>query len=628
VGLALALSASVAQAIDDRIIGVFDSDIEVADGSYGEWPAGSSSHTLEWATEDADGSSTSGSLKFIVNWTGTVPGWNDSKVAFRDAGKGDFTWPGIDCRSYVNLEWDVKVDIANSHITGDGNYGAIQIVCQGWEGANNNPNTLGWVSLGNSIPVANKSGWQHMKVALLDYPYNLNKLVFNFNSGSATNTITYLIDNVKLTAPPQPPPSLWTEKAVPGLALVAASGGQWDRQNIRTIGTNYSWVGRPGPVSYSIEVAKHATVDNFRLHMFLVPGISNPTRGDSDWHETNCLMVAINSNPNGGSWATINCKVNAEDSNGRQFEDAATGGGYLGGIWANKAAGIWTLTLSQDNIIVLTTPDGTSLSNTIPAAIIDVWKTYSELQYAVGVMPGNAAYVGQRVMLKSVKVTGAAGPDINANFLTGSLDTNVWSIVANSPTYGVQQIPQDAVYWVNWTLPANGYRLQATTALSPASWASLPVSGFNAGNNRYTVLRQGDLPGANAGFFRLIKAGYSKLLLLLPGETAAPGAPTGKTGTPTAQQATLPFEFTVKAVDSEWFPVSGIDNTIRLTSTDSTATVNWGFLPLDTALANGVFTPSTGSSSFGTAGTWTLKVEDTTDPTKTAYTSAPVLVNP
>ena len=107
-----------------------------------------------------------------------------------------------------------------------------------------------------------------------------------------------------------------------------------------------------------------------------------------------------------------------------------------------------------------------------------------------------------------------------------------------------------------------------------------------------------------------------------------PGTPSGKTGTPTAQQVGIPFEFTVKAVDMEWFPVSGIDNAIRLTSTDPAASVNWGLLPLDAILANGVFTPDVGSSSFGTQGTWTIKVEDTTDPTKTAYTSAPVLVTP
>ncbi|MDH7503123.1 MAG: hypothetical protein QHJ82_10515, partial [Verrucomicrobiota bacterium] len=173
-----------------------------------------------------------------------------------------------------------------------------------------------------------------------------------------------------------------------------------------------------------------------------------------------------------------------------------------------------------------------------------------------------------------------------------------------------------------------GFRLQATPSLAPMAWASVTSSGFNAGNNHYSVVRQSDLPSPNSGYFRLIKEGYSKLLLLLPGETAAPGTPTGKTGTPAPQQVGVPFQFTVKAVDSEWFPVSGVDNTIRLTSTDENAVVNWGYLPFETALVNGTFSPPTDSSYFGTPGTWTIKVEDVTDPTKASYTSAPVIVNP
>lgn len=626
--LALALSANIALAVDDYVIGSFDTDIAVVDGSYGEWPAGSSTKTLEWSSEDAGGDSASGSAKAIINFTGSASGWNDSKLVFHDATGSDFAWPGIDTRKYVNLEWDIKVDMTNSFPAGDGAYGMVQVVCQGWEGANGNPANLGWVVLGNTFAITNLGGWQHMKQSLVDYPYNLNKLVLSIAVTSGTNTMTYLVDNVKLTAPPQPPPSLSMEKAVPGLAFIAASGGQWDRQNIRTVGTDYNWIGRSGPVTYSVHVAKHAAVDGFRLHMYLVPGISNPGRADSDWHETNLLMVAISSNPNGGAWATVNAKHDAPESNGQLFTPAAEGGGDLGGVGAANAKGTWTLTISQDTNIVLTAPGGGSLSNTIPPAFINAWKQLPEMQFAVGVMPGNVNYVGQKATVKGIKVTGAAGPNIDATFPTTALDTNIWSVVASSPANGVQQIPNDAAYWVNWTLPANGYRLQGTPTLSPAAWATVPVSGFSAGTMRYNLIRQANLPGANAGFFRLTQPGYSKLLLLLPGETAAPGTPTGKTGTPTAQQLNVPFDFTVRAVDSEWFPVSEVDNAIRITSTDANMVVNWTALPYDATLSSGSWAPPAASSLFGTQGTWTIKVEDVTDPTKTAYTSAPVTVAP
>ncbi len=44
----------------------------------------------------------------------------------------------------------------------------------------------------------------------------------------------------------------------------------------------------------------------------------------------------------------------------------------------------------------------------------------------------------------------------------------------------------------------------------------------------------------------------TKLQILVPGETAAPGSPTGKTGTPSIQYAGVPFSITVNAVDDNW----------------------------------------------------------------------------
>src|SRR5206468_7429479 len=46
--------------------------------------------------------------------------------------------------------------------------------------------------------------------------------------------------------------------------------------------------------------------------------------------------------------------------------------------------------------------------------------------------------------------------------------------------------------------------------------------------------------------------GFVKLQLLVPGETAAPGTTTGKTGTPTARTAGTGYSITVNAVDPLW----------------------------------------------------------------------------
>ena len=122
----------------------------------------------------------------------------------------------------------------------------------------------------------------------------------------------------------------------------------------------------------------------------------------------------------------------------------------------------------------------------------------------------------------------------------------------------------------------------------------------------------------SSAFYRLIKRPFSQLQVLMPGETAAPNTPTGKTGTPNIQAVGLPFTVTVNAVDADWNVVSSATDTVDITSNDTTAG-----LPADAALANG-----TGSFSFyfGQPGTnWTVTATDVTDPTKTANTGSPTV---
>ena len=106
----------------------------------------------------------------------------------------------------------------------------------------------------------------------------------------------------------------------------------------------------------------------------------------------------------------------------------------------------------------------------------------------------------------------------------------------------------------------------------------------------------------------------TKLQLLLPGETAAPGTPSGKTGTPTTPVAGTAFTVTVRAVDANWNLISTND-TVQITSSDANAT-----LPANAALAAGT---KTFSVTLKTAGTATVTATDVTDGTKTANTSLP-----
>ena len=82
----------------------------------------------------------------------------------------------------------------------------------------------------------------------------------------------------------------------------------------------------------------------------------------------------------------------------------------------------------------------------------------------------------------------------------------------------------------------------------------------------------------------VVAGAFSKLQTLLPGETAAPGTATGKTGTPTAQTAGTAFNVRSTPVDANWNPVSSTD-TVGITSSDTNAG-----LPANAALVAGTKT--------------------------------------
>ena len=99
---------------------------------------------------------------------------------------------------------------------------------------------------------------------------------------------------------------------------------------------------------------------------------------------------------------------------------------------------------------------------------------------------------------------------------------------------------------------------------------------------------------------------FSKLQVLAPGETAAPGTATGKNGAPPYYLVGTPFNVTVNAVDAYWnFISTAPADTIAILSTDNTAT-----LPADAALAAGT---QTFSVTFNQRGTFTVTATNTSN---------------
>src|SRR5439155_4135847 len=125
---------------------------------------------------------------------------------------------------------------------------------------------------------------------------------------------------------------------------------------------------------------------------------------------------------------------------------------------------------------------------------------------------------------------------------------------------------------------------------------------------------------ANTSANVTVNAGaFTKLQLLVPGETAAAGTASGKAGTPTPRTNCVAFNVTVNAVDVNWNLVTSVTHTVGITSSDPGTT-----LPGNAALVSGT---RTFSITFATDGTQTVTATDISDGTKTPNTSPAISVN-
>jgi hypothetical protein len=180
-------------------------------------------------------------------------------------------------------------------------------------------------------------------------------------------------------------------------------------------------------------------------------------------------------------------------------------------------------------------------------------------------------------------------------------------------------------YYVAGTLPASGFSLELTTTLATNRSWSIPTNNppFLTGSTETQLISVNDLPAGNSAFFALVKRNFSQMLVLLPGESSAPGTLTGKSGSPTAQNTVNTVSSViVLAVDSQFYPVGGITDSIQLSSSDGAA-----ITPTPANMVNGTVTFTTFLFQTGGGGTQTITATDTTSTNIPAATSSPVVVN-
>jgi hypothetical protein len=510
-----------------------------------------------------------------------------------------------------------------------------------------------------NIPAAAAGGWTHISIPINPAQANIgsvNGIVFhkwiNQQWGIANDAqARFWVDNIvfKGNPLPLPPPTVSapTTKATLGLNVFASTDNQlYDRQLVVLRQTNgLSWVGHATPslpVSYSFTIVGYPNSTNCEAWMFLCP---NPAYTDNapDWNETNCAIVYLQKNAAG---ATGHFQYKVGEPMGQNMYSGAgiytaapgTGGGTLpesGNLATVNATtgvyGTWTLKFTSDTAGQLIAPDGSATSFTFPAYNAPKFAESNPVGFNIylGMQANKADSLNQAVVYSNFAVSNTAAP-FKENFLADTVldTTNVWNTSAASGPAGVLIVPaaDSTALWLQWTLPASGLSLETSPVLNGGSLAwTLPTNGpvIGMAGVGQQLVNPGELPIGNAAFFRLIKPTFTKLQILLPGETAAPNTPTGKTGTPGSQEVDscgdYSFNVIVNAVDDNWNVINSATDTIQLTSS-SEDFLDW-YDGVNLVNGTATFSVTFLTDSPGSA---TITATDSSNGTKTADTSAPV----
>lgn len=257
-----------------------------------------------------------------------------------------------------------------------------------------------------------------------------------------------------------------------------------------------------------------------------------------------------------------------------------------------------TLTRAQNTTVTAT--DGglygyASSSLTVDAGAIN------KLQLIV---PGETVDAGSATGKTGSPSTQTAGSGFTAT--VNAVDAH-WNLVSSTNTISITTTDANDTHPLNAALVGGTKDFTVTfkTAGSSTITASnVTVPGITANTSPSITIN----PGA-----------FTKLQILAPGETAAPGTVTGKTGSPSARTAGSSFNVTVNAVDANWNLVNSVSDNIGITSSDGNAT-----LPSNNTLSSGT---QTYSITLRTAGTATVTASDISDPTKTSNTTPSLTVN-
>jgi hypothetical protein len=568
---------------------------------------------------------------------------------FIDCWFGDPTYNYYNLSAYSSISFDIMVNTAVSSNTdiplafwAQYNNDRLEPLSNDGQVTDLNASTDGW-----GMGLTNASQWEHVvipitptMVATAGGPVNGFGCYLWYNTDATTPPahLEFWIDNMRLTAlsaPPLPPTLALQNLPQTGLLLDSGLENATFRHELWTV-NSYPWESNStagSPVTYSMTISSvpnPAIYPNWEANIFLAPttSFSNPENNGTD---VGWLQILDNSN--GTATATMHWKTNSAFDYDMLYNTQLGGAGgtnndlaagLLGTLTAPSMVGTWSISFTSDTSFTVNGPGGVTTNLTIPEAWVQVWDADANVGGPVAY-----AYFGddsftqtnQGLMwLSSISISGGTSGDAITNNFTTALDTTAWG-AANNTT-----VVYSPSLLVSWSLPASYYSLEATTSLEdPVTWVDItnnpavPITMYSVYTNVHAIVATADLQGTNSTFLALNRSVAVILQVLMPGETNAPGTPTGKVGTPTPQTVGTSFNVTVNALDFNGNVLTGCSDPVNITSSD----------PAASGLGGQVLTGGSVivSFTFGTAGAQTITASDEVDVTVSA-TSTSTTVNP
>jgi hypothetical protein len=476
---------------NEIIVNKFNDESEVGLWRF-DYGSGGIENALAFSTDDADGDPASGSLRLDAGY-----GPGAVQAAFTTSLPA-----ALDGSAFLGMELDVKIDPASA-LDQFGNAVYFQLAIRNGAGFSYNK-----VFEGNIGIASTNNGWQHIAIGKLpgsvDDIRGITLDLYDNNYTNFNGSTTLYIDNIKFlqgdTNAPPPPPALSIEKATSGLNLIPL--GVYNRENIAAVdNTSFGWVGAGEPITYSINIAKYpdSAHPGFQTHLILDASGGLGPDTYADYSRPNVYMLDIQNQADGTVFASFRYKTNEPAGNTFLY-----GAGSLGGVSSPTGVGTWSVTLANETNITVTAPNGATFTTNLPPETVALFA--GTVNVMLGAQANNNGGIGQTVVIKEFKIQRGGTVLLDDKFSTdlAGLDPAVWQTAAVDAAAIVPAGP-DALYWVNWTLPATGFVLQSNPNIANKSgWTWSPLISAAYGNVRKVLVHSSELPAGPQAFFRLV----------------------------------------------------------------------------------------------------------------------------